>query len=642
MWQKQFFTLALLIALFSGSNSLLAQSSNRYPKVPVLQQKSLPPLPAQLRRQEATKSRPLTGFEKRDISIPASASMLRGPLEEEVMGSTYYDLQTNGSASARMQVWANGEVSGAWTQSKEPETDPQTYTDRGSVVNTRSNWLAGNYPAARLESTRSGFTNYVVTSDNTELVFSHVGAGKLNELRRPSGATNWTQSTVPSAIPNNLLWCKAAVDGNNVHVIALTTPASGSLGGSLYRGMDGHVLYWRSQDAGATWDIQDGIITGLDSTFFAAISADAYSIDARGGRVVVGVFDSFNDTRLFTSEDNGTTWAPLITLVDFPLDKYKIDQGYTIDDLGGGDPNAPTPMSMFTSDGSGVVHIDLIGYIHCVFPAMYVKDTILTDGNSQYFPGTNGLDYWSEYKPENLFLISFAKDWDSSGVLEFTAVEGYGGFGLSSMPTIASSETGELGIVFTAGVENLVDQNTNSNYRHAYMIRSADIGDTWSEPTDLQYASVDSLIGGLSEAVFPSAYKNIVNGNMYFQMQRDYTTGAAVQKTGAQIDEISDIIYMSSPVTVTKDPAIVPLELSLVPNPADEQVLLSFQLTQQAPTSVEVLNLDGRMLSRQTMGAAKGPRTQTLDTHSLPNGLYIVRVQAGQQSGVKRLVVQHR
>ena len=47
------------------------------------------------------------------------------------------------------------------------------------------------------------------------------------------------------------------VDGNTIHMIALTEPAGGTWTGDTVNGLSGALLYYRSQDGGDSWDITD-------------------------------------------------------------------------------------------------------------------------------------------------------------------------------------------------------------------------------------------------------------------------------------------------------------------------------------------------------------------------------------------------
>ncbi|MBC7776210.1 MAG: T9SS type A sorting domain-containing protein [Phycisphaerae bacterium] len=644
--------LAALVSLSALSATAQAAHLQRIKNRPSIPNSQLRSLPA---------SSPRTGLEPAFATAPSSVVVPPAPhtvfrdgqLVEEETGPTQYDLQSNGTEQARLHVWPDGNVSTVWVMSNSDETTG--YTDRGSGYNQRSQWLGSNYPAGRLETVRTGFSNYVVTENGTEFISSHrnknlvTADGKfvLRSLRRPAGQTTWTESDLPSVDANGQLWSKLAVDGNTIHLLALSTPVgpTPTFTGAVYKGLNGHPLYWRSKDAGATWDIIGGVIPGLDSTKYAELSSDDYAISARDGVVAVGIFNSFNDCKIFKSSDGGDTWPDSYTIWDFPLEKYKIDKGYTVDDLGGADPNAPSPLSVFTVDGNGSLAVDAAGFVHAWVGEMYVLDSILTDATSNYYPGVNGLLYWSEIKPEELFEIAYSDDWNGNGVLDFTSgsIVGYG-CGLSSQPAGAVSDNGEIYVAYSAAVENLYDTDQGLNFRHLYIVRSLDYGETWEwPPLDVQYATdpePDSLISKLTEGVWPSCYKKI-DDKFHVVYQRDYSPGSTAQLTGVQAGHDSRWVYLARPTVGTKEP-LNTLELSFTPNPANDFTQIAFNLAQKAASTVEVFNLSGSMVVQKSLGSlGSGPQFATLNVASLQNGLYFVKIHAGSHTGVAKMLVMH-
>ena len=638
------FRVTLLLALIAGGYTAHAQSKapaiHRSPNIKKVRPESLKAVPM---------PKALTGFEQFSgnpansivPAVPQSKSMLRNSLTEEKVGSTTYDLQTNGTENARIHPFADGNVGAGWTMSLQPEGSG--WTDRGSGYNTRSKWnqATPEYPTTRLEGVRTGFTNYVVTDDGTEIAVAHQGSGVLNIMRRPSGQSTWTSGTIPSSVP--CLWSKAAVDGNNLYVLALSTPVVS--GGAIYRGMDGHVLFWRSPDAGATWNVTDGVIPGLDSTKFAAIGPDSYAIDARDGVVAVGLFDNYNDVTLFKSFDGGDTWEDPVIVFDFPLDKYVTDKGYTTNDIPA-DSNAPDSLAIFTTDGSASMLIDNTGYVHMWMGETYVLDSPFDDGTSFYYPGINGLIYWSELDPENLYEITGSLDLDGNDTLDITTVVGYG-TGLSSMPATASDENGGLYLVYSATVEKLEDDAGN-NYRHLYQMKSPDYGATWFwPPVDLNYATdtdPDSNLAKISEGVYPSCYKKVTD-KFHISYQRDLTPGAAVLKTGTQADESADIIYIANADVVgIKNVPTNNLDLSINPNPVSEGMAqLAFELKRSAKVQIDITDVRGSLVrSAQNGTMSAGANYVPLNVAGLQDGVYFVRVQSGNLTGTKKLVVLNR
>ncbi|WP_170172734.1 DUF4961 domain-containing protein [Hymenobacter rigui] len=84
------------------------------------------------------------------------------------------------------------------------------------------------------------------------------------------------------------------------------------------------------------------------------------------------------------------------------------------------------------------------------------------------------------------------------------------------------------------------------------------------------------------------------------------------------------------------------LQLAAWPNPAGTTAQLSYQLPQATTVQVSILNLLGATVktlpaTRQTAGA----KVQDLPLDNLSNGVYMVRLNTGQQQQTIRLVVQH-
>lgn len=636
------------------SGSVLAQSARvrRAPNRPSLPKSMLKaiPMPSQFTGLE-----PVAASTPEPVVPSAEPIIFRGgELVEEEVGASQYDLPSNGTEQAQLHVWPDGNISAVWTMS--PDDEATGFAGRGSGYNRRSDWMGGQYPSARLEASfRTGFCNYVVTEDGTEFISNHRNANpltangkfRIHSLRRTAGQSTWVEADLPTSNPNGELWTKLAVDGNTIHLLAITTPVgpTPTFTGSIHKGINGHVLYWRSPDAGLTWDIAGGVIPGLDSTKYAELSADDYSIVARDGVVAVGIFNNYNDCKVFKSLDGGSSWTADFTIWDFPLEKYKADKGYTIDDLGGVDPNAPSPLSVFTVDGVGSMAIDAGGLVHAWVGEMYILDSVLTDGGVNYYPGVNGILYWSEVKPDSLFEIAYSDDWNGNGQLDFTAnsIVAYG-CALSSMPAGAVSDNGEIYVAYSAAVENLYDNDQGQNYRHIYIVRSLDYGENWEwPPVDVQYATdedPDSTIAKLTEGVWPSCTKQFTD-KFHMIYQRDYIPGSTGQITGVQGGHDSRVVYLGTSTVNAKEPKSI-LSLSLSPNPVQDLAQVAFSLRQKADANIEVYNLSGALVVQKTLGnLGSGPHTVPLTVATLQDGFYFIKIRSGNETGVAKMLVKH-
>lgn len=242
--------------------------------------------------------------------IPVTTQPIK-PVKKTVLavttvGETNYDLQSNASVGKRIAYDpASGEVAVTWTGS----SGSSPYTDRGSYYNFYDGTAWGAKPTSRIENLRTGWPTLVHTN-LSELVISHdFGTFNLiSNIRSTAGSGSWTQTTGLGNGALNPVWPRATAggtNGNTVHAIAITAPVAS--GGTVYKGFDGALLYWRSTDGGFTWGIQDSIIPQLDSALISGFSADSYSIDANGSTVAIGVFNDLEASFLLKSTDNGNT-----------------------------------------------------------------------------------------------------------------------------------------------------------------------------------------------------------------------------------------------------------------------------------------------------------------------------------------------
>ncbi|MCB0706788.1 MAG: T9SS type A sorting domain-containing protein [Saprospiraceae bacterium] len=578
-----------------------------------------------------------------DVAVPT-----RGTEQDVLIGQTIYDLQSNYSSSNRMSKDADGNIMAVWTQGF---SSGDGYSDRGTGYNRydagTGNWMAP--PSDRLENgVRTGWPNHVITDSGTEFIVNHVFTSpeyRLHTLRREAGETNWTESDIPSDTPWGLLWPRAACSGETIHVIGVTT--SLVLGGDLYEGVDLHPLYYRSSDGGATWEVQDFIIPGLDSSFMIRNSADAYGIDARGDRVVVGMFFQFGDTKVFISEDGGDTWSET-RVHDFPIDKYAIDQGYTVDDLPPYDPNQPDTLAMLTTDNCGHVMMDNDGNVHLFYGQMYVLDDDLTDGNTSYFPGTSGLAYWNEsFGPDSVNIIADVLDLNGNDTIDIPDISNIALYymSLSSMASASVDANNNLYLAYSAVMEGpeFLDADDEQFMRHIFIIKSEDGGANWSEPYDAINGTTigDPLFVPFVEAVFPHMLRDI-DGDVLFTYQQDFQPGLAL-RGDMDLPGENNIIFSQIGEDLVGQDAIDfvnKYNFELFPNPASDVATVQFELSDAATVRLELFDAMGHQIRIISSAQyAVGQQQEEIDLNGLAGGMYFVRMQIGPKSTVKRLMV---
>ena len=306
---------------------------------------------------------------------------------EEIVGGTFYDLQTNNSVAPRIIADANG-VAATWIFG--PDGAP-TGSARGTGYNFRNpstnTW--DDLPSARIEATRTGWPNLLHLGNGSEVVISHNGTTGLNMISRSTvGSGAWgADVTIPANNGQLMFWpraCSGGPDGNTIHLVAITDPNDNV----QLNGMESTLLYYRSTDGGATWDLTDVQLPQMDTAHLQSMTADIYAIHARGNHVVIGVFDNLNDTYVYESLDNGATWTKTV-IWDFAIDNYVVDQGTDVE----GDGIQDTLMS---ADGTGAVYIDAANNIHATFGTMFYTDDLgVIDSVYSYFPLAGQIAYWN-------------------------------------------------------------------------------------------------------------------------------------------------------------------------------------------------------------------------------------------------------
>ena len=480
----------------------------------------------------------------------------KNTINEEVIGTTTYDLQSNGAVQNRIIVHDDGTISAAWTMSTLYNT---TYTDRGTGYNFFDGTSWGTLPTDRLEGSRGGWPSILKMGSGKEASMTHNTDNAYVNMthRATTGSGTWTEQIISSQDSNgvyrDMIWNRSAVGGLNnetVHMIAVT--ASSNFAGAPFNGLDGALVYYRSQDEGVTWDRKDIQLPGMDTSMFTGMSGDVYAITAQGETVVVAYFDDWGDSFIVKSTDNGDNWTKT-TFLDFPVDKYAMDDGLDLD-------NDDTLDMVYSTDNYGALILDDNGNAHVFYGIMRYLDDDLSDASSSWFPSTNGIAYWNESFGEDttpatmhagdtsLWYSDMMNDhWvitapDLNGDGQVAGIDSTGGYSLyyasyASMPNAGIDATGNIWLSFSGYTETA--DNGAQVFRHLYITKSEDGGATWKTPVDV---TPHDMWNGMQECVFGSMYP-VVSDKINIVYQLDFEPGLAVRGDEDLVDN-NDIVYL--------------------------------------------------------------------------------------------------
>ena len=575
---------------------------------------------------------------------------------EVVIGTTTYDLQSNAAVQNRIIHHDDGTISAGWTTSQELNS---SWSDRGTGYNFFDGTAWGMQPLNRLESSRGGWPSIIAMGSGKEASVTHNTANSyINMTHRSAvGTGSWTEQIISSVDSNglyrDLTWNRTAVGGLNKETLHMVGIANASDTVNVVYGIPNALLYYRSQDEGVTWDIQDMQLPTLDSANFNRFSGDSYTLTAQEETVVLAYFNDWGDSFIVKSIDNGTTWNKTIFL-DFPVDKYTIDSGLDLD-------NNDTLDNVYSTDNYGTVILDPNGDAHVFYGIMMYLDDDLADASSSWFPGINGIAYWNESMGADVTpatvhagdtslwysdmmndnIIAQAPDLNGDG--QVAGVDSTGGYALyyasrASMPNAGISANGEIYLSFSGYTETA--DNGSQVFRHLYITKSSDGGLTWKTPVDV---TPNAGFNGMKECVFGSM-EPTVDDKIRIVYQRDTEPGLIV-RGDEDLVEFNDILYLEIDTvglfgsTVSVNDIKNPTTFTVYPNPANDYTYIAISLDKTEKVTLTIVDLLGKEISKEEKILFSGKTTDRVDVSNFQNGVYFINLQAGNKITTQKLVI---
>ncbi|MAJ98578.1 MAG: hypothetical protein CMD07_04835 [Flavobacteriales bacterium] len=578
---------------------------------------------------------------------------------EEIIGNTYYDLQTNKSVQNRLYVHENGNISAVWTMS--PNTN-DGFPERGTGYNffDGNSWM--DYPNVRIETERTGWPS-ITGLKGGEILASHIFGNPEYHTqiskRLTLGEGNWIESLLPNSDFGSVydnVWPRMKVGGSNGETIHLIS--------NTYSLDKNYVSYSRSQDGGENWDILDYIIPDIDSNNYNGFGGDAYALDVKDDVVAFVLGGPWTDVILMKSIDNGNTWNKTI-LREHPIPMF--DDSITVDSM-----NFPLFAGRITnSDQSFSISIDNNNRVHVFYGLMDYSNSNLADdeeGAYSYYPTTNGLMYWSEYSNDTLFfydynedltdsimydfipgkIITSTLDLNGNGTLDIASIENiaYYGLSLESQPTSVIGENGDIYLAYSGVQETLNelqieinDPLFNEHYRHIYVMKSEDNGITWTDPFDIMSEVTDPNNGDpLLEGVYP-CISNVVDDYVCLTYQRDAYPGLHIQ---GDLDPIiqNDIIFVKIPITNFNNLKTQFINLpenliNIYPNPSDNFINFNVENFNDS-YKVEIFNSIGKtVISKEISNLSN-----KISIESISPGVYWARINFNDKFITKKFIVK--
>jgi len=438
--------------------------------------------------------------------------------DETQLGTTKYDNQTNNNLSNRFYRYADGKMAFVWTMGL--ETTSGSWTDRGSGYNYFDGTAWGPEPTVRVENARTGWPSYAPLGANGEIIVCH-DANNLHISTRPEkGSGTWTQTSKIGPAGTKLTWPRVMTSGTDHNTIHLFSNSY-----NAYEGQTQALLYSRSQDGGATWDIDYEIIPGTGADSYTEISADDYVWAEPVGNTLAFLCSSkWSDLFLMKSTDNGETWTKTV-IWEHPYPMWDWNVTITTDTV--------------WCPESATLALDNTGKAHVAFGIGRIAHTAVGT-TFNFWPYTDGIGYWNEDMPpftnenqhkalctspgylvENVNLIGWMQDMNGDGTI--TLIDPPYSYnpqiGMSTMPTIAVDGQNHVIVAYSSLMENL--DNTVFNYKHIWARASPDGGATWNDFLDVTGSALHSY----DECILPLLAANQEGDNIHLIYNADDTPG---------------------------------------------------------------------------------------------------------------------
>lgn len=569
---------------------------------------------------------------------------LRIAPEETIIGTTIFDLQSNSSSpSNRIELFPDNTIGAIWTQG----TVPPDYVNRGTGYNyfNGSEWM--EMPTNRVEDIKTGYPSYSACGPTGEAIASHASGTGMNIYKRDmKGTGEWVHTVIEAPADQDLFWPRLTSSGdgfNIMHLFAIAIPSETD--GPFYEGLRGALVYYRSTDAGATWQ-GPTILPGLTSNEFVGFNGDAYSITAKGNNVVLLYTDSWTDMFFMKSTNNGESWEKTV-IWEHPVPRWD----YTAFD------------TIYSPDGAGHATLDSTGKVHVAFGITRVLFEAGDEGPS-WFPLVDGLAYWNEdlptwtgeenqqdvLNPDNVFetgnLIGFVTDFNGNGELDFVGfnIANFGLYGtsLTSMPQLVIDDNGIIYAVYSSVTETF--NNGVQNYRHLWITLSRDGGLNW----DNQIHLGDGEAHIFEEMVYPSVARFTQENFIHVIYQADEAPGVSVAGMDVTPDDPTENFIYHMPIRIDE---VLSDEIELFshskvnlssayPNPLRNHTSFNVSFDEKSSVILEVYSIAGQKISVKSYGNySAGNYTLDYDATSLKTGNYLYKFIVGEKYFTGKITV---
>lgn len=542
----------------------------------------------------------LTGYESLpDANYEPAMPGLATDSPGELVGTTQYDYQTNGSSGNRCAVDANGGVHFVWMNGI---SYPTTREVRFNYVDASGSWL--NPVLGLSQVNGAGYCQASVTNDNRTAAVYHSSGNPSVESYVTYAEDTFTGFGIfqyfdpPDMLFYRTYWPYFCIDRNdNIHVVSCENPPEG---------VNEHALgYTVSTDGGTTWSM----IVEVDFTMTLSQNVVASPVSDKVAIVYAHPNDYItqweNDIYYIESLD-GLTW-------DWRFGKVNVtnysDSVFAYTDLAA------------IYDYNDNLNIIWNAHIFSGDSLLYFKTPLM-----HYSTGSGQITQMYE-SPENWVAGCEFGAWNRP---------------VCKMSLGVHEASGNIFTVYTAFVDTLDCSAGGFANGEIFMQYSADGGGSWELPINLTNSQTPGCVAGDCDSDHWSSLADKVDGNLHIIYIEDKDAGGIPQTEG-QVTT-NPVRYLEYPtITSVYDNGPIPTTFEMAqnyPNPFNAQTNIDFDLEDNSIVKINVYDITGAKVITLVDGVLEaGSHSINWNAEDVSSGVYYYKMKTNGEERTMKMTL---
>jgi hypothetical protein len=522
-----------------------------------------------------------------------------------VVGTTYFDYQTNGSSGNRVAVGSDGSVFFTWTKGLNWERPRKVYFNR---IDEFGEWYSNGVGDNVFNDSVTGYCQAAMAYGNRGVIACHAGANIFSQIAidsDPPGFGIFNIYNAPDLVSGNrrTIWPYVAVDRNNLVHLVMSENSNNQ--------DPQRFCYARYNQANSSWWPGATNPQYIDSvkTISGVIAASPVSdkVVIAYSKMTDSSSQTWNDIYYVLSQ-NGTTW-------DFVNGRTNVTNYGDDDD------------SLWAYTDVAVI-FDYNDNFHIVWNANWSPTA-----NSYYYR-----TYLFHYNSGRQLIDEVCAPWPDS--LWLSAGCDFGGWNraICKMDLGVQPGSNKLFAIWTQFDTTDCSAGGYSN-GDIWMAYTSDGGTSWSQPDNLTNSHTPNCEAGDCDSDHWASLADVVDGNLHLFYVNDKDAGGMPQTEGSPTE--NPMMYYAIPVGIDDSP-LKPTNFALeqnYPNPFNSNTNISFELKTASFVKLEIFDLAGaKVVTLVNQQMASGSHQVKWSAEKVASGTYYYRLTAGKEVQTKQMV----